>query len=225
MLKMNSDDISTTFERGEHDGRKLYDAAAILKHIGFVLLVILCISCVFLALFMLVEKGFPAFMLSITISAILLLLLYAAVIVGTNTAQVLVHLLNSNLALLSIATDKLESVGAEKVSTTLANARNERIYLQESVGSEKVSTTLANARIEEKDVNFEDENFPIETLNDAKQYCQQSGYTLSSDGDKFILKANRLTHFFYSEKEVISWCIRDFEKTKPVPQQPSSPVG
>jgi hypothetical protein len=194
---MNSVEISTTFENGKNDGRELYEVVAVLKKVGLALVVGLAILCVGLALAML-EKGFAAFMLSITISAILLFILYAVVIVGTNTAQVFVHLLNSNLALLSIAIDKLESVGSEKISMPQAQAKNE-----------------------EKKVIFIDQNFLIESLNDAKQYCQQSGYTLSSDGDKFTLKANRLTHFFYSEKEVISWCISDFAKTKPTPQQPS----
>lgn len=197
MLKMNSVEISTTFENGKNDGRELYEVVAVLKKVGLALVVGLSILCVGLALAML-EKGFVAFMLSITISAILLFILYAGVIVGTNTAQVFVHLLNSNLALLSIAIDKLESVGSEKISMPQAQAKNE-----------------------EKKVTFVDQNFLIESLNDAKQYCQQSGYNLSSDGDKFALNANRLTHFFYSEKEVINWCISDFEKTKPTPQQPS----
>lgn len=113
MFGMNSTQISETFQKGQYDGRELYEVVSMIKKVGIALVAGLGLLCLILSFAMLGQVGTGAFVLSFTISAIVLLILYAVVIIGTNSAQVLVHLLNSNLALLSIALDKQENSPSE----------------------------------------------------------------------------------------------------------------
>jgi len=256
MINMHEAQISETFYKGQADGRELYQTVSIAKKILIGVIATLGLLSMIASFVALNSVGIGGFMLVLFVAIITLGILYAVVVIGLNSAQVLVHLLNSNLAVLSYliqfksdagdiliqksdgsfsksheskpetqtGADKItrgDSVHTDEYKTQLLEKYQigERVLGTYKYGNKlysKLDDLIAVLILKEKDIFFS-----FETLDDAIEYCDQLGYSLSNEANKFTIKARGLTHFLYSENEVINWCKHDFENLIPTPQQPS----
>lgn len=110
MWKISSDQISEIFLKARIDARELIEGVSILKRLGVGFICIAGILCMILVIAMF-ERGFIVSLITLTLSLMMLFFLYFVIAVSVASVQVSVHLLNSNLALLSVVISKAESSG------------------------------------------------------------------------------------------------------------------
>jgi hypothetical protein len=211
---INSLQIKEILSNGHQQIQELNSLTRMLNGIGFIPQFGIGILCIILSFAVLEELGFLSFILSISLSFISLSTIYAVSSLQIRTTKSLTLILESNLAMLASSFEEREVNRPANNKYPTSYPQTKAVKKEESHNYDTPNKNdLAVPEIQS--VNL------IESLSDAKNYCSKCGYILTNKGTNFTIIANNLTHFFYSENELTTWCKRDFERTKPTPQQPS----